>query len=103
MPASLKESYDKPRQCIKDIILLTKICIFKVMAFSVVMYGCESWTKSRVPKNRRFSTVVLGKTLESPLNSNETKPANPKGNQPRIFIGRTNAEAPILWPSDVKS
>ena len=86
-----------------DITLPTKFCLIKAMDFPVVMYGCESWTKSRVPKNRRFSTVVLGKTLESPLNSNETNPANPKGNQPRIFIGRTNAEAPILWPSDVKS
>ena len=46
--------------------------------------------------------MVLDKTLESPLNSNETKPANPKGNQPRIFVGRTDAEAPILWPSDTK-
>ena len=59
--------------------------------------------KSRVPKNWYFRTVVLDKTLESPLNSNETKPANPKGNQSRIFIGRTDAEAPILWPSDEKS
>ena len=59
--------------------------------------------KSRVPKNWHFRTVVLDKTLESPLNSNETKPANPKGNQPRIFVGRTDAEAPILWPSDEKS
>ena len=52
MPASLKESYDKPRQCIKDIILLTKICIFKVMAFSVVMYGCESWTIKKAEQQR---------------------------------------------------
>ena len=43
------------------------------------------------------------RTLESPLDSKEIKVVNPKGNQSYIFIGRTNAEAPILWPPDVKS
>ena len=49
--------------------------------------------------------MVLEKTLQSPLHSKEIKPVNPKGNQPRIFIGRTDAEAeaPILQPPDVKS
>ena len=49
--------------------------------------------------------MVLEKTLENPLDCKEIKPVNPKGNEPRIFIGRTNAEAeaPILWPPDVKS
>ena len=48
---------------------------------------------------------MLEKTLESPLDSKETKPVNPKGNQPWIFIGRTDAEAeaPILWPPDAKN
>jgi len=48
---------------------------------------------------------VLWKTLENPLDSKEIKPVNPKGNQPSIFIGRTDAktEAPILWPPDEKS
>ena len=48
---------------------------------------------------------MLEKTLESPLDSNKTKPANPKGNQPRILTGRTDAEteAPILWPPELKS
>ena len=56
----------------------------------------EGWA----PKNWCFQTVVLEKTLESPLNSKEIKPVNPKGNQPWIFIGRPDAEAeaPILWP-----
>ena len=47
---------------------------------------------------------MLEKTLESPLDSKEIKPVNPKGNQPWIFIGRTDAEAeaPILWPPDAK-
>ena len=54
-----------------------------------------------VPKNWCFWTMVLEKTLESPLDCKEIKPVNPKGNQPWIVIGRTNAEAeyPILWPS----
>ena len=58
----------------------------------------EGWA----PKNQCFQTVVLEKTLESPLDCKEIKPVNPKGNQPWIFIGRPDAEveAPILWPPD---
>ena len=61
----------------------------------------EGW----VPKNWCFWTVVLEKTLESPLDCKEIQPDNPKGNQPWIFIGRTDAEAetPKLWPPDVKN
>ena len=61
----------------------------------------EGWA----PKNWCFWTVVLEKTPESPLDSKEIKPVNPKGNQPWIFIGRTDAqaEAPIIWPPDAKS
>ena len=57
------------------------------------------------PKNWCFQTVVLEKTLESPLDSKEIKPVDTKRNQPWIFIGRTDAEAeaPIFWPPDVKS
>ena len=47
--------------------------------------------------------MVLEKTLESPLDCKEIQPVHSKGNQPQIFIGRTDAEVPILWPSDVKS
>ena len=54
-------------------------------------------------KNWCFQTVLLEKTLESPLDSKEIKPVNPKGNQHWIVTGRTDAEAPILWPPDVKS
>ena len=56
-------------------------------------------------KNWCFQIVVLEKTLKSPLDCKEIKPVNPKGNQPWIFIRRTDAEAeaPILWPPDVKS
>ena len=61
----------------------------------------ESWAL----KNWCFWTVVLEKTLESPLDSKEIQPVNPKGNQSWIFVGRTDVEAeiPILWPSDVKN
>ena len=61
----------------------------------------ESWA----PKNWCFWTVVLKKTLESPLDCKEIKPVNPKGNQSWIFIGRTDVEAetPILWPPEAKN
>ena len=63
------------------------------------------YKKSWVPKNWCFWTVVLEKTLESPLNCKEIQPVHPKGNQSWIFIGRTDAEAetPILWPPDGKN
>ena len=79
------------------------------MAFSVVIYGCESRTikKAECWRIDAFKIVVLEKTLESPLDSEEIKPVNPKGNQPWIFIRRTDveaeAEAPIVWPLDAKS
>ena len=59
----------------------------------------ESWAL----KNESFWSVVLEKTLESPLDCKEIKPVNPKGNQPWIFVGRTDAEAPKLWPPDGKN
>ena len=61
----------------------------------------ESW----VPKNWHFLTVVLEKTLESPLDSKEIKLVHPKENQSWIFIGKTDAEAetPKLWPPDAKN
>ena len=59
--------------------------------------------KDWAPKNWYFWTVVLEKTLESPLELKEIKPVNPKGNQSWIFIGRTDAEGPILWTPDKKS
>ena len=102
-----KKSYDQPRQHIKKKRHFSdKAHLAKAMVFPVVMYGCElddkeSWT----PKIWCFWTVVLQKTLESPLDCKEIKPVNPKGNQSWIFIGRTDAEAEalILWPPYVKS
>ena len=91
----------------RDIILLTKVHIVKVLIFLVVMYTCENWTVKEgwAPKTWCFQTVVLDKTLESPLDCKEIKIVNPKKNQPWIFIGRTDAEAeaPVLWPPDAKS
>ena len=64
--------------------------------------GCE---EGRAPKNWCFWTVVLEKTLESPLDCKEIQPVHPKGNQTWIFIGKTDAEAesPILLPPEAKS
>ena len=82
--------------------MLTKVHIVKAMVFLLDMYGCESWTikKAEDWKIDAFK-VVLEKTLEYPLDS-KIKPVNPKENQPWIFVGRTVAEAPILWRRDVK-
>ena len=65
------------------------------------LYPKETW----MPKNWCFWTVELEKTFESPLDCKEIQPVHPKGNQPWIFIGKTNAEAeaPIRWPPDAKS
>ena len=87
------------------ITLLTKVYIVKAMVFPVVVCGCESWAIKKTEHWRMdtFELWVLEKTLESPLDSKEIKPVNPKGNQSWIFIGRTDAEALTLWPLDGKS
>ena len=89
----------------RDITLPTKVRLVKAMVFPVVMWELdykESWVLSEL-KNWCFWTVVLEKTLESPLDCKEVQLVHPKGNQSWIFIGRTEAETPILWPPDVKS
>ena len=86
----------------REVTLPTKVHIVNAMVFPVVMYGCElAW----VLKNWWFWTVVLEKTLKSPLDYKEIQSVHPKGNQSWILIGRTDAEAatPILWPPDAKS
>ena len=102
MLAPLKKSYDKPRHCIKKQRhgfaykgLYSQSYVFS--SSHIQMWELdhkEGWA----PKNWCFQTVVLEKTLESPLDSKEIKPFNLKGNQPWIFIGSTydEAEAPIL-------
>ena len=70
-----------------------------------MIYGCESWTIKKAECWRIDAFELLEKTLESPLDCKEIQPVNPKGNQPWIFIGRTDVEAevPILWPPDMKN
>ena len=69
---------------IKDITLPTKVCIVKAMVFPVVMYRCESWTikKAECQRIYVFRTMVLEKSLESPLDGKEIKPVNLQGNPP---------------------
>ena len=109
MLAPSKESCDKPRQRIekqrhhfanKD-PRSQSYCFSSSHVWMWELDHKEGWA----PKNWCFQTVVLEKTLESSLDRKEIKPVNPKGNQPWIFIGRTDTEveAPILWPPDVKS
>ena len=91
----------------RDITLSTEVHIVKATVFSGShvwfweLNHKEGWT----PKNWCFGTVVLEKTLESPLECKEIKPVNPKGIQSWIFIGRTDAEAeaPILCPPNANS
>ena len=89
-----------------DNTLPTKVSLVKAMVFPAVMYGCENWTikKAECWRIDGFEWWCW-RTFESPLDFKEIKPVNPKGNQPWIFIGRTaaEAEAPILWPPDMKS
>ena len=87
----------------RDISLLTKVCLVKPMVFPEATYGCESWTIKKA-ECWRIDTFELWcwRTLESPMGCKEIKPVNPKGDQTWIFFGRTDAEGPILWPSDAK-
>ena len=90
----------------KDITLPTKVRLVKAMVFPVVMYGCElDCEESWAPKNWCFWTVVLEKTLESPLDCKEIQPVHSEGDQPWVFIGRNDAKAetPVLWPPHEKS
>jgi len=90
----------------RDITLLTKVHIVKAMVFSIVMYRCESWTIKKAKHWRidAFELWCWRRLLRFSWNA-RIKPVNPKGNQSWIFIGRTDAEAeaPILWPPDVKN
>ena len=109
MLAPWKKSYDQPRQHIKK-----QRHYFVNKGPSSQSYGFSSshvwmleldYKESWAPKNWCFWTVLLEKTLGSPLDSKEIQPVHPKGNQSWIFIGKTNAEfeTPIAWPPDMKS
>ena len=108
MLAPWKENYDKPRQHVK------KQRDFANEGPSSQGYGSSrshiwiwelDYKESWAPKNWCFWTVVLKKTLESPLDCKEIQPVHPKGNHSWIFIGRTDAEAetPILWCCEGKN
>ena len=90
----------------RDITLPTKVRLVKAMVFPVVVYGCENWTVKKV-EHRRIDvfTVVLEKTLESLLDCKKIQPFHSEGDQPWDFFGRNDAkaEAPVLWPPDVKN
>ena len=104
-----KKSYDQPRQRTKKQrhYFASKVPTSQSYGFSSshVWVWDLGYKKSWAPKNWCFWTVVLEKTLESPLDSKQIQPVHPKGNQSCIFIGRTDAEveASILWPPDVKN
>ena len=109
MLAPWKKSYDQPGQNITK-----QRHYFANKGPSSQSYGFSNshvwmweldYKESRVPKNWCFWTVVLKKTLESPLNCKKIKPVNPKGNQSWIVIGRTDAEAetPIFWRPGAKN
>ena len=88
----------------RDITLPTKVCLVKAMVFPVVLYGCESWTIKKADCWRIDAFELrCCRTLESPLNCKEIQTVSPKGNQSWIFIGRTYAEAPILWLPDAEN
>ena len=106
---SWKKSYNQPRQHIEK-----QRHYFANKGPSSQSYGFSSnhvwmwelgYKESWATKNWCFLTVVLRKILESSLDCKEIQPVHPKGNQSWIFIGRTDAEAeaPILWPPDVKN
>ena len=88
----------------RDITLPTNVHLVKAMVSHVWLWELD-YKESWVLKNWCFWTVVLEKTLESPLDCKEIQPVNPKGNQSWTFIGRTDveAEAPILWAPDAKN
>ena len=100
-----KESYDQPRQHIKKQrhYFANKVLSDQSYDFSVVMYGCESWTIKKA-ECQRIDAFELWcwRRLLSPLDCKEIQPVHPKGDQSWVFIGRTDAEAEtqILWPAN---
>ena len=109
MLAPWKKSYDQPRQHIKK-----QRHYFANKGPSSQSYGFSSshvwmlesdYKENWAPKNWCFWTVVLEKTLESPLDCKKIQPIHSKGDQPCVFIGKTDAESetPILWPHNAKN
>ena len=91
----------------RDITLSIKVHLVKAVVFSVVIYGCESWTIKKA-EHRRIDTFELWcwrRLLKSPLDCKEIQPVHLKGDPSWVFIGRigVEAETPILWPPDGKN
>ena len=107
MFAPWKKSYDNPRQCIKKQRhhFVDKGPYSQTYGFpSGHVWMCVlDHKKDWVPENWCFRNVMLAKTLESSLDREELKPVNHKGNQPWIFIGRSEAESLVVWPPDAKN
>ena len=91
----------------RDITLPTKVHLVKALVFLVVMYGCESWTIKKAEHGRidAFKLWCWRRLLKVPRTAGRSNPLHPKGNQPQIYIGRTDAEVEtsILWSPDVKN
>ena len=90
----------------RDITLPTKMHLVKAMIFSVVMYGCESWSIKKAEHQRTDDFEIwCWRRFVSPLDCKEIQPVHPKGDQSWVFIERTDVEAetPILWTPDAKS
>ena len=109
MFAPWKKSYDKSRQHIKNQRHHSVYKDLYSQSYGLSSSHVQMWEMDHkegwAPKNWCFWIVVLEKTLESPLDCMEIKPVNPKGDQPWIFNGKTDAkaEAPIFWPLDTKN
>ena len=86
----------------RDITLPTKVCLVKAMVFTVVRYGCESWTVKKA-EHQRIDAFELW--CCNPLDCKEIQPVHPKGDQSWVFFGRTDAKAEtlIFWPHHAKS
>ena len=89
----------------RDITLLMKVHLVKAMVFPVVMYGCESWTLKKTEHWRidAFELWCWRRLLRVPWTARRSNQSILKGNQSWIFIGRTEAETPILWSPDTKN
>ena len=87
----------------RDITLPTKFRLVKAMVFTLVMYGCESWTVKKA-ENRRIDVFEL-RCWRRPLDCKEIQSVHSEGDQPWVFFGRNDAKAetPVLWPPHAKS
>ena len=103
--ASWQESNDKPRQCVEKQRYYSANKGLYSQGYGLPSGHIQLWEldhkKGRVPKNWCLWTVVLEKTSENPSDGKEIKPVDLKGDQPWILTGRTDAEAPVFWSSDV--